>query len=119
MYDRLGDLVSRAAQFYTQSAFRPVPLLNMGSSYFIGQRIANEDFQQDRYSLNLPFSSIYRKTARNPCRIVVSYSVEQGALWIWRFLCRYHGGVANVAEASYNVASLYEAQKPKENDIYL
>ncbi|GBN21676.1 hypothetical protein AVEN_213940-1 [Araneus ventricosus] len=32
------------------------------SSYCLGNRIANADFQQDRCSRNLPFNALYRMT---------------------------------------------------------
>ncbi|GFV32796.1 hypothetical protein TNCV_4860081 [Trichonephila clavipes] len=37
-----------------------IPRLNMKSSYFLGKQIANDNFQQDWCSRNLPFSAIYR-----------------------------------------------------------
>ncbi|GFY10058.1 hypothetical protein TNCV_1946031 [Trichonephila clavipes] len=40
-----------------------VPRLNTNSSYFLGKQIANDNFQLDWCSRNLPFSAIYRKTA--------------------------------------------------------
>ncbi|GFY15952.1 hypothetical protein TNCV_1285971 [Trichonephila clavipes] len=63
MYDRSADLEGRVACLL-QSACLPVPRWNTGSSYYLRKRIANEDFQKDWCSHNLPFSAIYLKTAR-------------------------------------------------------
>ncbi|GFT71426.1 hypothetical protein TNCV_970981 [Trichonephila clavipes] len=41
-----------------------IPRLSTSSSNYLGQRIANDDFQQDWCSGKLPFSAIYRKVAQ-------------------------------------------------------